>query len=129
MPEKSFATSQWSQREANVSVKTLCLSQYAVSKRLQESLAYRREDYPDDHQRRFATEPFGSILEKLRGQKGNSKTKPTYHLTDRLAGRLDSSPSRDVFSRDDGCSGAGELLNEALVGDDPTVEIDFLTSC
>lgn len=48
-----------------------------------------------------------------------------YHLAKELSGRLDSSPSRDIFALDDFGAWRCHLLNEAFVGDDATVQIDL----
>ena len=48
-----------------------------------------------------------------------------YDLTDRLASRLNPTPCRDVWARNDRGPWARHLANEALVRDNPAVEVDF----
>lgn len=48
-----------------------------------------------------------------------------HNLANCLAGRLDSTPGRDIFPCNNGRPGTGELLDEAFVRDDTAVQVDF----
>jgi hypothetical protein len=95
------------------------------------SLAHQDKGYPDDQKRRFTTEALSGILEEL-GENSSVKSgdeshfrRPTHNLAEELASRLNSTPRRNIFVRNDRRPMAGELLDESFVRDNAAIEVDF----
>lgn len=61
----------------------------------------------------------------------NTSSKPcaTHHLAKELAGGLDATPGRDVFALNNRRPWRRKLLDEALVRDDTSIEVDLCEGC
>lgn len=93
------------------------------------SYPYHHHYYPDDIKGHFAT-PF--VSDKLNSLPSVSAlvfasvgAESPYDLTDRLTSGLDPPPRGNVLCFDNRGSGAGHLRNEAFVGHDTAVQVNF----
>ena len=98
------------------------------------SLAHQYKGKPDNSKRGFTAEPLGDILEELwdtvvskrwvnsvesRSEDG------THDLADNLASGLNPTPCGDIRARNDFGTRGSHFVNESLVGDDASIEVDF----